>query len=94
MADWRLSSKTKAKGLLDNTGRFLGHSNLKACIISVPTSMDPKQAIISLSGIVSAGIRSFELWWDSKLQTLDVIITASEADLDKFKQSLGSGKFW
>ena len=34
MADWRLSSKTKAKGLLDNTGRFLGHSNLKACIIS------------------------------------------------------------
>ena len=88
MADWRLSSKEKSKGLLNKSDKFLGHSNLKACIISVPTSMDPKLAILSLSGIVSAGIRSFELWWDSKLQTLDIVIVASEADLDKFKQSL------
>jgi len=88
VADWRLSSKTKAEGLLNKTDKFLGHSNLTACIISVPTSMDTKQAIMSLSGIVSAGIRSFELWWDSKLQTLDIVIVASKADLDKFKQSL------
>ena len=47
-----------------------------------------KKAILTLGGIVSAAVRSFEIWWDSTKQELNIMIISSEPDLDKFKQSL------
>ena len=88
MADWRLSQDIQSSGLLVDTDKFLGSSNLQSCKIHIPTSMDIPKAVQSLSGIVSVGIRSFEIWWDSEIQLLDVVIVASKPDLDKFKQSM------
>ena len=88
MADWRLANAEKIPGLFDESKKYLGNSNLAACIILIPTAMDPKKAILTLSGIVSASIRSFEIWWSSKKQELDIVIVSSQHDLDKYKQAL------
>ena len=87
MANWKLSN-SKNPGLLDQTERFVGtNTELKACFISIPTTMDVKNAINNVGGIISAGIRSMELWWDSEKQQLHIVLVASTHDLDKLKQS-------
>ena len=88
MAEWKLASAEQTKGLLDKSNKFLGNSNLRACIVLIPLALDPKKAILTLGGIVSAAVRSFEIWWDSTKQELNIMIISSEPDLDKFKQSL------
>jgi len=63
VAPWKLSNSKNIPGLLDQTERFVGtNTELKACFISIPTTMDVKNAINNVGGIISAGIRSMELW--------------------------------
>ena len=87
MANWKLANSDDTAGLLNKTERFVGISDLKACFVSVPTTMDVKTAINNVGGIISAGIRSLELWWDSEKQQLHIVLVASQHDLDKFKQA-------
>jgi len=87
MGFWKLATSKDVDGLLDKTDRFVGTSDLKATLISIPTEMDTKKALENISGIVSAGVRSLEIWWDSDQQKLDIVLVANLHDLDKFKQS-------
>jgi len=88
VAIWKLSNSKNTPGLLDQTDRFVGtNTQLKACFISIPTTMDVKNAINNVGGIISAGIRSMELWWNSEKQQLHIVLVASTHDLDKLKQS-------
>lgn len=85
---WRLANHKKQKGQLDNTKDFLDMANeIKCCLVTVPISMDEKIAVIAAGGIVTAGIRSFELWWDGAEKELSLILVAEKNDLANFKQS-------
>ena len=88
MGEWKLANSKKPEGLLDKSSKFLGTKNLVTSHVIIPDTMDAKSAVLSLAGIVSAGVRSFEIWWDSHRQSLDIVIVATEPDLDKFKQSI------
>jgi|APSaa5957512535_1039671.scaffolds.fasta_scaffold03904_5 hypothetical protein len=88
MGTWKLANSKNIPGLLDKTDKFLGmDTELSGCLVSIPTSMDIKTAINNVGGVISAGIRSLEIWWDSEKQELQIVLIASEYDLDKFKQA-------
>lgn len=88
MGKWKLANSKNPKGLLNNTKNFLSpKNNLKACFVSIPTVMDIKTAIDNIGGLISADTRSLEIWWNSDKQLLDIILVATESDLDKFKQA-------
>lgn len=55
----------KNKGQLDSMKDFLpSPEKFVACSVMVPITMDKKEAITVVGRIVSAGIRSFEIWLD------------------------------
>ena len=88
---WRLANHKKQKGQLDNTKDFLERANeLKCTLVTVPISMDLKNAVIAASGIVGAGIRSFELWWDGEEKELSLVLVAEDHDLNNFKQAFSN----
>ena len=88
MGSWHLANPKPVPGLLDQSDKFLGSkTELQACRISIPTTMDIKTAINNVGGIISAEIRSLEIWWDSEKQELDIILVSSASDLEKLKQS-------
>lgn len=85
---WRLANHKKQKGQLNNTKEFLDASDeLSCCLVTVPITMNEKIAVIAASGIVGAGIRSFEMWWDGIEKELSLILCAEKHDLGNFKQS-------
>ncbi len=88
MGTWKLANSKNIPGLLDKTDKFLGmDTELAGCLVSIPTTMDIKAAINNVGGVISAGIRSLEIWWDSEKQELQIVLIASTLDLDKFKQA-------
>ncbi len=65
----------KQKGQLDKAKKFLpAAEQLSACSVIVLITMDKKEAIASAGGLVSAGIRSFEIWWDSAEKSLQFVL--------------------
>lgn len=77
MGSWKLANSKSTTGLLDKQEKFLGtDTELAACLVSVPTSMDIKTAINNVGGLISAGIRSLEIWWDSEKQELQIVLVA------------------
>lgn len=88
MGIWKLANSKNIPGLLDQADKFLGmNTGLSGCLVSIPTSMDIQTAIDNVGGVISAGIRSLEIWWDSEKQELQIVLIASTYDLDKFKQA-------
>lgn len=63
-------------------------TKLSGCLVSIPTSMDIKTAINNVGGVISAGIRSLEIWRDSEKQELQIVLIASTYDPDKFKPGI------
>ena len=85
---WRLANKKKQKGRLDSATKFLtAASSLSACAVLVPIIMDKKEAVLAAGGLVSAGIRSFEIWWDSTEKRLEFVLVGDSRDISNFKQA-------
>ena len=91
---WRLANTKKPKGQLHTVKKFLressntDHTNkLTACSVIVPITMDKKEAVIAAGGLVSTGIRSFELWWDSTEKRLQLVLVGNTRDISNFKQA-------
>ena len=85
---WRLANAKKQKGQLDSVKEFLSASNeLTACSVIVPILMDKKEAISAAGGLVSAGIRSFEIWWNSTEKRLQFVLVGQKHDISNFKQA-------
>jgi len=88
---WRLANHKKQNGQPGQTKDFLERANeLKCALVTVPISMDPKLATSTASGIVGAGIRSFELLWDGMEKELSPVIAAEDHDLNNFKQAFSN----
>ena len=88
---WRLANRKKQKGQLGRVTKFLPTvESLAACSAIVPISMDKKEAIAAAGGLVSAGIRSFELWWDSTEKSLKFVLVGEAQDLSNFKQAFAN----
>ena len=85
---WRLANTRKQRGALDRVKRFLPPvGELAACSVIVPITMDKKEAVLAAGGLVSAGIRSFELWWDAPEKSLRFVLAGQSRDLSNFKQA-------
>ena len=52
--------------------------------------MDKKEAVASAGGLVSAGIRSFEIWWDSAEKSLQFVLVGETKDISNFKQAFAN----
>ncbi len=88
---WRLANTKKQKGQLSQVTKFLPEAgNLSACSVIVPITMDKKEAVAAAGGLVSAGIRSFELWWDSTEKSLRFVLVGESQDLSNFKQAFAN----
>lgn len=88
---WRLANHKKQTGRLDETKKFLpAIERLAACRIIVPITMDKKEAINAAGGLVSTGIRSFEIWWDRAEKRLDIVLVGEEQDLPGIKQAFAN----
>ena len=88
MKYWRLANRKKQKGYLDKVKKFLpGPGDLAACSVRIPVEMDKKAAIAAASGLASAGIRSFELWWDGDQKSLKIVLVAQRDDLAAYMQA-------
>jgi len=49
--------------------------------------MNKKEAILAAGGLVSAGIRSFEIWWDGREKKLQFVLVGERRDISNFKQA-------
>lgn len=89
MADkWRLSNTKKPNGTLDSVQEFLKSSELlKACMVSVPLTMDIKTAKNVAASLISPAIRSFEIWWDGDKKELSIVLVAEPEDLTSYIQT-------
>ncbi len=88
---WHLANTKKQKGQLDGITKFLAAPNrLAACSVMIPITMDKKEAVLSAGGLVSAGIRSFEMWWDSTEKRLQFVLVGESKDLPSFKQAFAN----
>jgi len=88
---WRLANTKKQKGQLDSVDRFLAApGGLAACSVTVPIIMDKKEAAQAAGGLVSAGIRSFELWWDGTEKSLRFVLVGEARDIPNFKQAFAN----
>ncbi|CAI9832672.1 hypothetical protein IBTHAUMO2_930002 [Nitrosopumilaceae archaeon] len=88
MKYWRLANRKKQKGYLDKAKKFLaGPGDLAACSVRIPVEMDKKAAIAAASGLASAGIRSFELWWDADQKSMKIVLVARRDDLAAYVQA-------
>lgn len=88
MGSWKLANRDEMPGMLDSVRRFTGTGGLRCTIVSVPTEMNVKKALENIGGLASPYTRSFEVWWDSIQQRLDIVLAATAHDLDKFKQAI------
>ncbi len=80
MGTLNLANSKNIPGLLDKTDKFLGmDTKLSGCLVSIPTAMDIKTAINNVGGVISAGIRSLDIWWDSEKQELQIVLVRSIA---------------
>ena len=85
---WRLANTKKQKGQLARAKRFLpAPERLAACSVIIPITMDKKEAVLAAGGLVSAGIRSFELWWDSAEKSMQFVLAGEAQDISSFKQA-------
>ncbi len=85
---WRLANKRKQKGQLDCVKKFLPAADgLSAVSVIVPILMDKKEAIAAAGGLVSAGIRSFELWWDGDEKSMQFVLVGESRDISNFRQA-------
>ncbi len=88
---WRLANKKKQKGQLSQVKKFLSAAEkLSACSVIIPISMDKKEAVTAAGGLVNAGIRSFELWWDSTEKSLQFVLVGEAKDISNFKQAFAN----
>ena len=88
---WRLANKKKQSGRLDQTKKFLqAPDRIAACSVITPILMDKKDAVSAAGGLVSAGIRSFEIWWDSTEKKLEIILVGDSQDISNFKQAFAN----
>ena len=85
---WRLANKKKQKGQLNIVKKFLNAPDkFAACAVIIPIVMDKKAAISAAGGLASAGIRSFEIWWDSVAKSLQFVLVGEPLDISNFKQA-------
>ena len=85
---WRLANAKKQTGSLGKVRRFLAAADsLAACSVTIPITMDKKEAIIAAGGLASPGIRSFEMWWDRTEKDLQFVLVGETQDLPNFKQA-------
>ncbi len=85
---WRLANKKKPSGRLDQVKDFLATpGELAACSIVVPIDMNEKKAVLAAGGLASAGIRSFEVWWDADEKKMEFVLVAEKNDLAAYKQA-------
>ena len=85
---WRLANRLKQHGALDETGTFLdAPAKISAYKVSVPLESNDAVASGAVGGLVSAGIRSMELWWNGEGQQLDIVIAAGEHNIEPYKQA-------
>ena len=85
---WRLANAKKQKGRMDAVKRFLPPAGeLAACAVATPIAMDKNEAVIAAGGLASAGIRSFEMWWDGTEKQLQFVLVGQEQDLPSFRQA-------
>ncbi len=85
---WHLANKKKPAGQLGEAKHFLAApEKLAACSITVPIEMDKKAAINAAGGLTSAGIRSFEIWWDASEKRLELVLVAEKSDLATYRQA-------
>ena len=63
---------------------------MAACSVVVPMEMDKKEAILAAGGLVSAGIRSFEVWWDGDEKRLQFVLAGEQQDMSSFKQAFAN----
>ena len=88
---WRLANAKKQKGQLDKVKKFLpAPGRLSACSVMVPVAMDKKEAVLSAGGLASAGIRSFEIWWDGAEKRLQFVLAGEAQDLSSFRQAFAN----
>ena len=88
---WRLSNTKKPDGTLDSVRDFLKFSeSLKACMVSVPITMDIKTAKNVAASLISPAIRSFEIWWDGDKKDLSIVLVAEPEDLTSYIQTFSN----
>ena len=52
--------------------------------------MYKKEAVATAGGLVSAGIRSFEIWWDSTEKSLRFVLVGESRDISNFRQAFAN----
>ena len=88
---WRLANPKKQKGQLDGVKEFLpGIGDIAACSVVVPMEMDKKEAVLAAGGLASAGIRSFEVWWDGDEKRLQIVLVGERQDMSSFRQAFAN----
>ena len=74
--------------MLDGATKFLsGPADIAACSVAVPVEMDKKEAVAAAGGLASAGVRSYELWWDGSEKNLQMVLACERADMPGYKQA-------
>ena len=99
---WSLSNLQKQQGQIDQAREFLGtldKSTISCCTITVPITLDVKQAILAASNVSGQSsknpynnvIRAFEVWWDKSQKQLRIVLCSqTREDLEKFKMSFSA----
>lgn len=77
--------------MLGSASRFLpGPGSIEACSVSVPLSMDARAAVAAAGGLVGAGVRSFELWWDGDERRLELVLAAGAGDIAAYRRAFAN----
>ena len=49
--------------------------------------MDKKEAVAAAGGLASAGVRSYEAWWDGSEKSLQLVLACERADMPGYRQA-------